>query len=231
MRRLALAAALLTFAACSIRSLPPDATGTTPPGTPGSKPGSPAPGGSSPLPPNPGATVGGAHPTPGTTYQELAAVGAMAKTYLRSSPARSLVVEVDWMSGRKPSSAALSHLESILKRELSKPDGVDVRLGAEMVITRTSWTVADLVAAEKQFRSEHSAGSRATMWIAYLGGSFAENDSALGAAFAASAAVVFRDRIGEATSAILLASEIERSVIVHEAGHLLGMVNIGYQSA
>lgn len=232
MRHRAFAAALLILAACSIRSSPPDASGTTPPPTTGGKPGSPAPGATSPVPPpNPGATVGGPHQAPGTTYQELAAVGAMARTYLRSSPARSLVVEVDWMSGRKPSVAALSHLESILKRELSKPDGIDVRFGAEMATIRTSWTVDDLVAAEKQFRSEHSAGSRATMWIAFLGGSFAENDSALGAAFAASAAAVFRDRINEAASAILLASEIERSVIVHEAGHLLALVNIGYTSA
>ena len=154
----------------------------------------------------------------------------MAKTYLQASPANSLVVEVDWMSGRKPSSSALDHLETILERELAKPGGVDVRLGAEMATTDTSWTVDDLVAAEKAFRAEHSGGSRVTMWIAYLGGSFAESDSALGAAFAASAAVLFRDRIGQATSALIMASEIERSVLTHEAGHLLGLVNIGYQS-
>ena len=134
------------------------------------------------------------------------------------------------MSGRKPGTGALAHLESILKRELAKPGGVDVRLGAEMATSRTSWTVDDLVAAEKQFRAEHSGGSRVTMWIGYVGGEFAEGPSALGAAFAASAAAVFRDRITQATSAVLLASEIERSVLVHEAGHLLGLVNIGYTS-
>jgi hypothetical protein len=99
-----------------------------------------------------------------------------------------------------------------------------------MSTTRTSWTVDDLVAAERRFRAERSGGSRVTMWIAYLGGSFAETPSALGTAFAASAAVIFRDRIDEATSALVLASEIERSVLTHEAGHLLALINIGYQS-
>lgn len=230
MKRSAFPAALLLFlAACTVTSGPPDGSPTTPSQTASNGQGLPAPG-SSPGKPAPGKTSGGSAPAPSTSYPELASVGTMAKTYLQASPARSLVVEVDWMSGREPSSSALAHLESILKRELAKPGGVEVRLGAEMATTDTSWTVADLVAAEKKFRAEHSAGSRVTMWIAYLGGSLAEADSALGAAFTASAAVLFRDRIGSATSALIQASEIERSVLAHEAGHLLGLVNIGYQS-
>jgi hypothetical protein len=228
-RRSASLVALVFLAACTVTSPPPDASSTIPGQVPGTGQGSPT-SGSTKGAPAPGSTSGGSAPAPSTSYQELAAVGAMAKTYLQASPASSLVVEVDWMSGRKPSSSALAHLESILKRELAKPGGIDVRLGAEMATTDTSWTVDDLVAAEKAFRAEHSGGSRVTMWIAYLGGSFAESDSALGAAFAASGAVLFRDRIGQATSALILASEIERSVLTHEAGHLLGLVNIGYQS-
>ena len=228
-RRSVFPAALLFLAACTITSSPPGSSPTTPGQVPSNGQGSPAPG-SIKGTPAPGSTTGGSAPPPTASYPELAAVGAMAKTYLQSSPAKSLVVEVDWMSGRKPSSSALAHLESILKRELAKPGGVDVRLGAEMATTDTSWTIDDLVAAEKAFRGEHSGGSRVTMWIAYLGGSLAGADSALGAAFAASAAVLFRDKIGQATSALIMASEIERSVLTHEVGHLLGLVNIGYES-
>lgn len=177
---------------------------------------------------HPGPTRTGAPPS--IAYPELAGVGAMAKSYLQASPARSLLVEVDWMSGRKPSASSLAHLESILRRELAKPDGVKVAFGGEISTARTSWTVDDMAAAERRFRAQRSSGSRVTMWVAFVGGSFSENDSALGAAFAASAAVVFRDRISDATSAVLLAPEIERSVLVHEAGHLLGLVNIGYRS-
>ena len=181
---------------------------------------------------HPGPTrTGAARPPPSVSYPELAGVGAMARHYLKPSPARSLVVEVDWMSGRKPTSSSLAHLEGILRRELAKPGGVVVRLGGEMATTRSSWTVADMVDAERRFRAEHSSGDRVTMWVAFVGGSYAESGSALGAAFAASAAVIFRDRIEDATSALLIASEIERSVLVHEAGHMLGLVNIGYRSA
>lgn len=154
----------------------------------------------------------------------------MSRVFLRASPTTSLVVEVDWMSGRKPSTGALDHLEQILRRELDKPDGIEVRFGAEMQTSVTSWTGSELVEAERAFRAERSRGSRAAIWIAYVGGSYAEGPSALGVAFAASAAAVFRDRVDDATTALILASEIERSVLVHEAGHLLGLVNIGYRS-
>ena len=157
-------------------------------------------------------------------------MGAMARTYLRGAPATSLVVELDWMAGRAPSTSALDHLSAILRRECDKPGGIEVRRGSEISTTRTSWTVDDLLVLEHEARSQRSAGSRATMWIAYLGGSFAPNEHALGVSFAGSASAIFRDRINDATSALIIASEIERSVLVHEVGHLLALVNIGYRS-
>lgn len=68
------------------------------------------------------------------------------------------------------------------------------------------------------------------MWLVFLNGSLAQNSDALGIAYSASAAAIFRDRIDAATTAVLLASEIERSVLAHEVGHLLALVNVGYRS-
>lgn len=154
----------------------------------------------------------------------------MARTYLRSSPASSLAVEVDWVSGRDPSPAALDHLGNVLNRELDKPGGISLRRGNRISSSRSSWTIADLAALERANRGVHSSGSRATMWIGYVGGSFASNPNALAVTFSASAAVIFRDRIDDAASSLVLAPAIERSVLVHEAGHILALINIGYRS-
>ena len=154
----------------------------------------------------------------------------MAKTYLQRSPATSLLVEVDWESGREPAQSALDYLASILSQQLNKPGGIRIMRGNQVNGGRSSWTVDDLVALERANRNVHSSGSRATMWFCYVGGSFAPNGGALAVSFSASAAVVFRDRIDDATSSLVLEPAIERSVITHEAGHLLALVNIGYHS-
>jgi len=157
-------------------------------------------------------------------------VGAMARTYLQRSPATSMIVEVDWVSGRDPSSTALDHLAQILRRELYKPGGVEVRLGNTIASGRSSWTVGDLASLERANRASRSGGHRATMWMVYVDGSFAENPNALAISYSASAAAIFRDRLGDAASSLVTEPEIERSVITHEAGHLLALVNIGYRS-
>ena len=198
------------------------------------------PGGASPSPsPTPTGTVARARPSHGQTipgsvpapaYDDDGAVGAMARTYLRRSPASSLTVEVDWVSGREPSQIALEHLTAVLRRELDKPGGITVRLGNRIASGTSSWSIAALAALERRNRASHSSRAQATMWICYVDGSFAANANALAVSYSASSAAIFRDRIGDASSPVVTAPAIERSVVVHEAGHLLALVNIGYRS-
>ena len=158
------------------------------------------------------------------------AVGSMARAYLRASPATSLTVEVDWVSGRTPASSALEHLKAILERELHKPGGITIVRGNQISSSTTSWSLQAMVALERANRANHSSGSRVSMWLCYVGGSYAENRNALALAFSASASVIFRDRLDDATSSLVMEPEIERAVITHEAGHLLALVNLGYHS-
>jgi hypothetical protein len=228
-------AVALFATACSISSSPVVGPGT--PGATAPQPNAttPAPGGSAPAGPStsghgtPGQTNPGTVPS-GSGYADDAGVGAMARTYLRRSPATSMVVEVDWVRGRSPSQSSLDHLASVLRRELDKPGGVTIERGNEIAAGKSQWSLADLGALEKTNRSRHSRSGRATMWFGFVDGTFAANENALAVAFSASATAIFRDRINAATSSLVLAPEIERSVLVHEAGHLLALVNIGYRS-
>ena len=58
------------------------------------------------------------------------------------------------------------------------------------------------------------------------------DDSVLGVAVDASTVAVFQDTISDSVNFLgrPSADEIERVVTVHEAGHLLGLVNLVYQS-
>ena len=178
---------------------------------------------------SPGRTNPGSVPPP-LAYDDDGSVGEMTRVLLQRSLARSLSIEIDYESQRTPQQSAIDHLTTILRRELDKPDGISATVGNRITSSRSSWTIADLRALERANRSGHSGGSRATMWFGYVGGSFAENANALAVTFSASASVIFRDRIDDAATSIVLEQGIERSVLLHEAGHMLALVNIGYRS-
>jgi hypothetical protein len=215
----------LAAAACSV------VTDEAPPGP------SRSPGTKATTTPRPGA---GNHASPGETnsgsepgspsYKDDGSVGAMTKVYLRSTPAKSLAIEIDWVTGRDPASSAIDHLTTVLRRELDKPGGITAQRGNRIGAGRTAWSLDDLRALERANRSSHSGGSRATIWIAYVDGRFADNANALAVTYSASAAVIFRDRIDDAATSIVIEQGIERSVLLHEVGHILALVNIGYQS-
>lgn len=150
----------------------------------------------------------------------------MARAYLRPGPARRLVVEIDHVRGRRPSGGTVAHLGAVLERELDKP--VAVRVDDEIPPTGGRHSVADLAGLEERYRSAHSRGDEAAMWLVWLDGALEEDPSSLGVAYRASAAAIFRDRIDSAATVLVPASAIERSVAVHEAGHLLALVHIGY---
>ena len=164
-------------------------------------------------------------------YDDDGGVGAMARVLLRASPARRLVVEVAYVSGRKPTQQALDHLTMILRREAIKPDGIITTFGAQLPDSASSYSLEDIVSLEARYRHLHSEGSVATIWIAALNGDYSQASGTLGLAFRATAAVMFEDQIQQAANVFVSSEAIERSVIAHEIGHLFALVDIGYRSA
>ncbi|HEX9774012.1 MAG TPA: hypothetical protein VGB83_00320 [Actinomycetota bacterium] len=178
-----------------------------------------------------GGSAGGGGGGSGFRYPDDERVGDMAVSYISADHATRLVVEVDYVRGREPSQAVLDHVRAILQRDLDKPQGITVRRGNAFEGPRDRYTIDEIRTLENLHRSSHSSGSTATMWIAYLNGSYAESSGVLGVAYRASSAAIFAERIEEAATQVLRPASIERSVVTHEVGHLLGLVNIGYTSA
>ena len=66
--------------------------------------------------------------------------------------------------------------------------------------------------------------------ILYLNGEFEDYDKTLGLAYTGSSFAIFHEKIEDAAFLLISAQDIEKSVLVHEYGHLLGLVNNGYTS-
>ena len=69
------------------------------------------------------------------------------------------------------------------------------------------------------------------LYVIYVNGSYAKEQDALGLAYNSSTFVVFAEQIREAAATpIVSATSIEQAVVVHEMGHVLALVNLGYAS-
>lgn len=157
-------------------------------------------------------------------------LGINSRLYL-SAEVPKLVVEVDAVRGAEPTPASLSTLRSRLAGVADKPRGIEMLPVETFSSDSAPWTEADLVQAEKQNRDRFSTRNEIVLYVQYVDGTFEENAEALGVAYKSSAYAVFAEHIREVASTPLVPSTaIESAVNVHEMGHVLALVNIGYSS-
>jgi hypothetical protein len=233
MRR-ALAALCLGALVAACTSGPPPAPA---PAATSSPDASPVPSPGTPQPTAVGdAAVGGGSRTrssdrrpPVTVPSDDAPLGALCRTYLGEAVPR-LVVEVDWQDGARNTKGAVSHLVDVLRSVVRKPGGV-TRTGG---LTGPGdpdrvWTVDDLRRESNRVRGHRTTPQQAAMHVLFLRGRYAE-EGVIGIAYSASQIAVFPDTIDSLS--ILLGGQlpVQRSVLVHEAGHLLCLVNVTYRS-
>lgn len=202
--RIAAAAMLLLGAACDVRSI--DEPGAAPEGTGAGENGGSAPKVSAP---------------------DRRGLGEAARSILASSTPR-LVIEVDGAEGRRPG-GSLGHMRSVLESVADKPGGISTQNGSVPSSGR-EYGRDDLVALEEAHRDTVPSGETAAIYVLYLDGRYADSPDTLGVAFGATSFAIFADAIEEAASLLSDPERLERAVFVHELGHLLRLVNIGYDS-
>ena len=242
MRRVAAfgAACLLAFTACG--STPPeelsegeifDGTGTTPP--PGAIPTTaPAAGGPTVVPadgglPAPSGSVarprpgggGGATPAPPTTVNPRRAqgpTGSFAPVLLRED----LTVEVLTQSGAEPLPAAMTHLQT----NLSEVAGRSVGTSGPTALDggARNWTADELIALADS-KATRPAGS-ATIRMLFVRGTLEGNSGVLGVAVRGDVIAIFSDGVHSAGGVFGNYVGVERAVLLHEAGHVLGLVDL-----
>jgi len=184
---------------------------------------------------NPYANTSGAAPTYGPTHlqrlpaniDDNAEVGANTYLYLNRKIPK-LIVEIDAVRNYEPAPSALSLLRTRLGEVVDKPGGIDFLPIKIIPHTENGDSNHSFMEnTEKRYRTHHSTASAIVLYVLYADG---DTGSAIGAAYSSSAYAVFKQAIESAATPLVSAEEIEDSVIVHEAGHVLALVNIGYQS-
>ena len=234
-----LAVALLMSSACADKSQPfegangapePQEVTTSAPGAPAAAPAPESPGTTEATHGEPSAppATGNRTPPPEPGEDPIAAaargnVGAFARTLLRPQPAERLVIDLLVESGAGPSEATLDQAVSTLERVSGK----------NVSVTRTSiaggkqsWTGADLRAVADSEAPTAQGNGTAAIRALFVEGGLEGNDSAVGVAVRGDVLAVFADRVSDASSPLVSRSRMEDAILIHEIGHLLGLVDL-----
>lgn len=170
--------------------------------------------------------------------QDSRNVGNYALDFLSDDKYISLAIEIDYVSGFAPASESVNMLKQRIGTYLEKPNGV-TSTEDSFASSKTSYTLDEIVELEKQHRDQYRTGDTLVLHILYVNGVYAENENVLGITYRADAIIIFKERIEtikipgwckRVLGCDLEKADFENSVLVHEFGHILGLVNIGYQS-
>jgi hypothetical protein len=143
------------------------------------------------------------------------------------------VLEIDVQSGVMVDSAAVDHLVDELSRYVDKPDGIVLAGGNNFTSQKDAWTVEELRDAMAINRSTFSDDTQVSVHVLYVrGGHVADGQTtqAIGLAYSASTIALFPERWAGFGSVLGSGRAVERAVLVHELGHLLGLVNLTHTS-
>ena len=155
-------------------------------------------------------------------------VGASANALLGAGTYKSLKIEVQYMTGFAPDATALNHLQTVLNTYLNKPSGISVVTKEISASSSTTLSIDQIKNIEEQNRTVFTSGDQLGVYFLYTNGNFTDNN-VLGAAYRNTSMVLFGKTIHDNSGALGQTSrtKLEGTVLDHEFGHILGLVDIG----
>ena len=155
-------------------------------------------------------------------------LGASARELLNDEIYKSLTVEIQYMKGFMPKQETVNQLSIFLNKYLNKPKGINIVLKEIRRRKNTALTMDSVVAIEKANRSQFVRDDHTAIYILFTNSRHVDK-KILGTAYRNTSAVIFGKaiRVNSNARGKLTLQELETAVLLHETGHLLGLVNKG----
>ncbi|HLF98965.1 MAG TPA: hypothetical protein VI916_00715 [Acidimicrobiia bacterium] len=163
---------------------------------------------------------GGGGEAPAPVLDDKGRVGSMGRTLLRTEISNA-AIEIDATPGESLAGASRSALQNQLAEHGSK--SVSIVAGSALP-EQSVYTSADLRSLMNAHRSTWSTNERLGIYVMVLSGRH-EDDSVVGVSFNATSYAIFTEQLSGGLLGLNYVS-YEEAVVVHELGHLFGLVNL-----
>lgn len=155
-----------------------------------------------------------------------------AQWYLEDDRYSELVIEYDYTPDSYPNEQVRDMLEGKIEKYCEK-DSVETVLDDQISFNdvKGTYTQEYVQMLTDKYQDYESDGDELALHIMFLNGAW-EEDNVLGLTYGGNNIVIFEDQIRSVSSqsSNLNTVDIEKAVLVHEFGHVLGLVGIDYDS-
>jgi hypothetical protein len=165
-------------------------------------------------------------------YDSSKVAGSSARELLKADTFKSLLIRVQYVPGFGPSQEAKNRLLLFLKSYLKKPNGISIQDDPLPTQNRATWSVSDVRDLEDRTRNHFSQKDQFVVYYWFLDGHSVDDLPAgaklLGQAFRNSSIVVYEQTLREEAQKSAIGTQlVETTLMEHEFGHLMGLVNFG----
>lgn len=156
------------------------------------------------------------------------------RDFLSAEDYNRLEIDLVYVEGYAPNEDALNELESFLTTRLNKPNGITIYKTEIKEPANFTYSVNDIEQIEEKERSRSSDKEEGllTAFVFYANKEYSENSGqykTLGVHYAPTSMALFKSTIDDFSGGIGQPStfKLEATVLMHEFGHALGLVNTG----
>lgn len=157
-----------------------------------------------------------------------------SQMYLEDDPYEELIIEYDYQEGEKPNETAMNIFEEKAEKYTEKEEvrsELDQEIPFNETVTRTPFDNRDISEIREEYRTYERRGNAVSIYVLYLNGTWEEREGTLGIADRPDTIVIFQREIHEIDLRTHMErKDIEPSILIHEFGHLLSLVGMGYES-
>ncbi len=154
--------------------------------------------------------------------------GSSGKDLLTSGTFTSIKIEIQYMPGFAPDAASINNLTSFLNSLVNKPGGISVVQKQIATGGKSAYSINDIGSVEQSNREFFNTGNQLAVYVLITDGTYTD-PNVLGVAYRNTSLCLLGKKIFDNSGGIGQASrtKLETTVIEHEFGHLLGLVDLG----